>query len=137
MKFKLLLLTIAFSTIAFLAQARITTNPTSTCCNTKKNDIAGGVIHADTKKPLSNVSITAYSVSKKEKVVITDNNGNYTFNDLKPGTYRLVFEKEGFKKVTREKVIIRQDEGCQLNVEMNENEEFLIMPGQLLFSDYQ
>ena len=67
--------------------------------------------------------------------MITDASGNYAFSELKPGTYKLVFEKTGYKKVTKDKVTIRPDEGCQLNVEMDEEEEFHIVPGQL-FSDF-
>lgn len=102
---------------------------------TKKTDIAGGVIHADTKKPLSNVSVTVYSSSKKEKVVYTDNNGNYSFDELKPGTYKIIFEKDGFKKVVREKITIKADEGYQLNIEMNEEQAFQIIPAPLLWGD--
>jgi|SRR5215213_4543914 len=129
MKLKLLLLTIAFSATAIIARANNDTE------GNKKNDIAGGVIHSDTKKPLGNVNVIAYSSSKKEKTVQTDGNGNYSFSDLKPGTYKLVFEKDGYKKVTKDKVVIRSDEGCQLNVEMDENDNFQILPG-LLFTDF-
>lgn len=132
MKVKLLLLTMVFCAAGFMARAN--TNPEPGLGEeTKKNDIAGGVVHQDTKKPLVNVSVTAYSTSRKEKVVLTDGNGNYAFNELKPGTYRLVFEKDGFKKVTKDKVTIKSDEGCQLNVEMDDEENFQIMPGQLFF----
>ena len=133
MKLKSLLATIVFSAAALCARAN--TSP-GTGEENKKNDIAGGVVHADTKKPLLNVSVTAYSLNKKEKVVITDANGNYSFCELKSGTYKLVFEKTGYKKVTKEKVTIRSDEGCLLNIEMDEEEGFHIMPGQL-FSDFE
>src|SRR3982751_4616343 len=105
MKFKLLLLTIFFSAATLLPRANAgTTDPNNGEENNKKCDIAGGVIHADTKKPLGSVSVTAYSTgSKKEKVVLTDANGNYSFNELKTGIYKLVFEKTGYKKVTRER----------------------------------
>src|SRR5215212_5787773 len=126
MKFKLLLLTILFSASAYIAKANGYSPGTGE--DTKKNDIAGGVIHADTKKPLSNVSVTAYSTNKKEKIVVTDASGNYAFNELKPGTYKLIFEKEGFRKVTKEKVTIRPDEGCQLNIEMDDEQDFKIIP---------
>ncbi|MFL5808288.1 MAG: carboxypeptidase-like regulatory domain-containing protein [Flavisolibacter sp.] len=132
MKFKLLLLTLAFSASAVFARANNTSPGTGE--ETKKNDIAGGVIHADTKKPLSNVSVTAYSINKKEKVVLTDASGNYSFSELKPGTYKLIFEKEGFRKVTREKVTIRSDEGYLLNIEMSDEEDFKMIP-QIMFSD--
>jgi|SRR5215207_4953000 len=133
MKVKFLLLTIVFCVTAFLARANNTLDDPGFGEENKKYDIAGGVIHLDTKKPLVNVSVTAYSASRKEKVVITDGNGNYAFNELKPGTYKLVFEKDGFKKVTKDKVTIKSDEGCQLNVEMDDEENFQIMPGQLFF----
>jgi hypothetical protein len=126
-------LTIVFTAVAVTTRAN-NTNPPSAGTNgeeTRKNDIAGGVIHTDTKKPLSNVSVTAYSSAKKEKVVYTDANGNYSFNELKAGTYKLVFEKDGLKRVTREKVVIRPDEGCQLNVEMDDEAEFQLLPGSI------
>src|SRR5215831_19722108 len=76
----------------------------------KKEDIMGSVVNAEGKKPLKDVSVTAYLSSKKEKVVITDGSGAYSFDDLKPGVYKFVFEKEGFKKVVKERVCVKVDE---------------------------
>ena len=100
----------------------------------KKDDINGNVIHSETKKPLKDVSITAYNATKREKVILTDNNGNYAFDELKPGTYKFIFEKDGFKKVVREKVIAKTDEAFQLNIEMIEAEDFNIMPSPFHFN---
>ncbi len=100
----------------------------------KKDDLNGTVIHSDTKKPLKDVTVTAYLVSKKEKVEITDEDGSFAFDELKPGTYKLVFEKAGFKKITKEKVIIKTDEAFQLNIEMIESSEFEIMPSPFHFA---
>lgn len=133
MKLKLLLFTTLLTAGAITARANNTTPGSGE--ENKKSDIAGGVIQAESKKPLTNVSVTAYSSNKREKVVLTDGSGNYSFNELKPGTYKLVFEKTGYKKVTKERVTIKSDEGCQLNVEMDEEEVFHIMPGQIL-SDF-
>ena len=102
--------------------------------DTHKTDINGGVIHAETKKPLNNVSVTAYLVSKKEKVVITDANGSYNFDDLKPGVYKFIFEKEGFRRVTKEKILIRGDEAFNLSVEMAEVDDFNFIPNTFNFS---
>jgi hypothetical protein len=102
----------------------------------KKTDLTGGVVHADTRKPVSNVAVAAYVSNKREKVVYTDRDGNFSFTDLKPGTYRLVFEKDGFRRVTKEKVMIRPDEGCQVNIELDEIGEVTLMPG-LLFTDFE
>ena len=102
--------------------------------NGKKEDILGMVVHSDSKKPLKDVSVTAYLVSKKEKVTITDEDGNYSFDELKPGTYKFVFEKAGYRKITKEKVVIKTDEAYQLNIEMIESNDYEIMPSPSSFS---
>ena len=94
----------------------------------KKDDIMGSVIGAEGKKPLKDVCITAYLCSKKEKVVITDGTGAYSFDDLKPGVYKFVFEKEGYKKVIKEKVTVKVDEGFQLDIEMLQDNTTDVMP---------
>jgi 5-hydroxyisourate hydrolase-like protein (transthyretin family) len=136
MKLKLLLIACSFTLIGTVARAN-NDNGLNNGGDTKKTDIAGGVLDGDNKKPLGSVNITAYSASKKEKVAVTDGNGRYSFNDLKPGTYKLVFERDGYKKVTRDKVNIRSDEDLQLNIEMYEDTDFSFMPGQLLFFDLE
>jgi len=94
----------------------------------KKDDLNGIVIHAESKKPLKDVSVTAVLISKKEKIILTDEEGGYAFDELKPGTYKFIFEKAGFKKITKEKVVIKTDEAFQLNIEMIETNDFEIMP---------
>ena len=94
----------------------------------KKDDIMGSVTGAEGKKPLKDVCITAYLCSKKEKVVITDGTGAYSFDDLKPGVYKFVFEKEGYKKVVKEKVTVKVDEGFQLDIEMLQDNTTDVMP---------
>jgi len=94
----------------------------------KKQDILGSVLNAEGRKPLKDVSVTAYLSSKKEKVVITDGSGAYSFDDLKPGVYKFVFEKEGFRKVVKEKVCVKVDEGFQMDIEMLEDSAADLMP---------
>ena len=101
----------------------------------KKDDLVGFVL-TDSKKPLKDVNVTAYLVSRKEKTVLTGEDGTYAFNELKPGTYKFVFEKAGFKKVTREKVVVKTDEAFQLNIEMIENTAFDLVPSPLHFTDF-
>ncbi len=130
MKQKLLLL--ACSLVGYTAANAGTGDPGDG--NGKKEDVLGYVVHADSRKPIKDVSVTAYFVSKKEKVVVTDEDGSFSFDDLKPGTYKFVFEKAGFKKLTKEKVVIRTDEAYQLNIEMIESGDFEIMPSPSHFS---
>ena len=102
----------------------------------KKDDLNGLVTHSESKKPIKDVTVTAYLVSKKEKMVLTDEAGNFAFDELRPGTYKFVFEKAGFKKVTKEKVVVKTDEAFQLNIEMIENGGYDLMPSPFHFSDF-
>jgi hypothetical protein len=101
----------------------------------KKDDLNGIVIHSESKKPIKDVSVTAYLVSKKEKVTVTDEEGNFAFDELKPGTYKFIFEKAGFKRITKEKIVIKSDDSFQLNIEMIESSDLDITPSPLHFSD--
>ena len=96
--------------------------------NGRKDELNGIVIHGDTKKPLKDVTVTAILVSKKEKVEITNEEGGFSFDELKPGVYKFVFEKAGFRKITKEKVVIKTDDAFQMNIEMIENSDYDIMP---------
>lgn len=135
MKRKLLFL--ALGLMGFAAAKATDSDPGAGCGSKgKKDDLAGMVFHADNKRPLKDVNVTAYCSSKKEKTVMTDDVGNYAFGELKPGTYKFVFEKAGFKKVTKEKVIVRTDEGFQLNIEMIEAKDVDPIPSPLHFADF-
>lgn len=134
MKIKLLLMAFA---LLYVGMVYASNEPSPTCeGRAKKNDIEGMVVHAENKKPLKDVNITAYLISRKEKAVHTDELGGYSFDALKPGTYRLVFEKAGFKRVTKDKVVIKTEEAFQLNIEMIENKDFDLVPSPMHFSDF-
>ncbi|HEY9364183.1 MAG TPA: carboxypeptidase-like regulatory domain-containing protein [Chitinophagaceae bacterium] len=112
-------LSIAFSLFTFLFTHAADPDPMTSATNPcKKSIISGSINHADSKKPIKEVNVTAYLSAKKEKVVITDGNGNYAFDDLKPGTYKFIFQKDGYKKVTKERVTVKPDETFMLNIEM-------------------
>ncbi|HVG41606.1 MAG TPA: carboxypeptidase-like regulatory domain-containing protein [Chitinophagaceae bacterium] len=135
MKPKLLLLAI-IATLSGLFAAANDAPPGTGTESTSKSDIAGGVINSETKKPVGQVVVTAYLSSKKEKVAVTDENGNYSFNDLKPGMYKFTFEKDGFKRIIKEKVLVRSDEGFQINVELNELSTFGLTPNPSNIFDF-
>lgn len=129
MKPKILLL-FFFTVTAFLAKAGTGEE------SLMKADIAGGVYNHNSKQPLSSVTVTVYSALKKEKVVVTDDAGMYVFDGLKAGTYKFVFEKDGYKRVTRERVQVQPDAGLQLNIEMSEHASLEFVPGPFHFSDF-
>jgi len=133
MKPKIFLLTISLLVFAI---AKANTDPDPASEKNKINEVNGVIFDSEHKKPLKDVTITAYSVSKKEKIAQTDETGNFSFDELKSGTYKFVFEKPGFKKVTKEKVVIKTDETFQLNIEMIENNDLELMPSPFHFSDF-
>ena len=89
-------------------------------CNVDVVLVKGVVLDKESRKPLKDVNVTAISQSKTEKIVSTDNNGAFHFIMLKPDTYRLVFEKEGYKKVIKDKVEVKEKIPVRINVELFE-----------------
>jgi hypothetical protein len=126
---------LAISLLVFAA-AKATGDPDPFGDKKKVDELNGIIFDSDHKKPLKDVTITAYSVSKKEKSVQTGEEGNYAFDELKPGVYKFVFEKAGFKKVTKEKIVIKTDETFQLNIEMVGTNDLEMMPSPFHFSDF-
>jgi len=129
MKQKLFLFAISILGFSFVHAGTIGPDPLS---KGKKEDINGIVIHAESKKPLKDVNVTAVHISKKEMVVKTDDIGNFSFDELESGTYKFIFEKTGYKKITKEKVVIKANDAFQLNIEMIEKSAFEIMPSPFM-----
>jgi len=133
MKPKILLLAIGLLGFA-AAKANSSVVPDPVTEKKKVDEVNGIIFDSEHKKPLKDVTVTAYSTSKKEKTMQTDDAGNYSFDELKPGVYKFVFEKAGFKKVTKEKVVVKTDETFQLNIEMVQSPDLEMMPSPFHFS---
>jgi Carboxypeptidase regulatory-like domain len=133
MKQKLLVLTISLLAAAAVNAA---TDKGPAPGDGHKDELNGKVIDGESRKPLKDVTVTAYLVSKKEKIEITNDEGGFAFDDLKPGTYKFVFEKAGFRKITKDKVVIKTDEAFQLNIEMIESNDYEIMPSPFHVSGF-
>ena len=135
MKNKLQLLLIT----GILISGSVFANNGNGSCNGAKDkkgdpDMVGTITFNETGKPIRDVSVSAYSISKKEKVAISDANGNFLLADLKPGVYKLVFQKDGYQKVVREKIVLKTNEEFQLNIQMAEDESiFDLMPSPFKF----
>lgn len=97
-------------------------------------DMNGIIIQSENGRPLKDVSIIAYNATRKEKTAITDVNGNFSLTDLKPGVYKFIFQKDGFKRVVKEKIILKTNEDYQMNIEMAEEVIYDLMPSPLRFN---
>ena len=83
--------------------------------------VSGSVRHAGKDKPLKDVLITVFEEGNgKSRTVFTDEEGVFGLSSLRPGTYKIVFQKDGFRKVVREKVTVKPDAGIRLDIEMEE-----------------
>jgi len=81
--------------------------------------IIGTVISAESKKPVSDVVVTATSPNLiGEQIVVTDDQGQYRIPQLPPGMYTLRFDKESFKPFSRSEIQLRLDRTIRVNVEL-------------------
>jgi len=63
------------------------------------------------------VAVTEIAIGQTYSTTVTDN-GDYTFTNLKPGTYNLAVEADGFKRFVREGVRLPTGERVRLDVEL-------------------
>ncbi|OJT20665.1 VWA domain-containing protein [Archangium sp. Cb G35] len=95
--------------------------------------IIGRVVAADTKKPISDVVVTATSPNLMgEQVVVTDTDGNFRIPQLPPGVYTLRFDKESYRPFSRSDIQLRLDRTVRVNVEMLAEsfaEEMIVVTG--------
>lgn len=133
MKHKILLLTFVAITGCLQSTA---TNVEPLESPKEINELSGNIVDLDSKKPLKDVSVTAYLSSKKEMHVVTDEFGKFEFDVMKSGVYKIVFEKEGYRKVIKEKINIKADETFQFKIEMSETGDFNLMPSHFTFFDF-
>lgn len=83
--------------------------------------ISGAVKQVNTQKPIRDVTIMIIQQNTlKEKIIQSNNLGEFGINDLPPGTYKLVFQKDGYKKVVKDKITVTPNRGIELNIEMEE-----------------
>ncbi len=82
---------------------------------TPKGHLKGKVLDADNLRPLIGVNII---VKDKNIGAASDEEGNYVIENLKVGTYTVVFSYLGYKTVTKTDVIIKSDRTVFLNAEL-------------------
>src|SRR5689334_12605562 len=73
------------------------------------SDSSGAVI------PSAQVTLTSLATSEK-RTATSDPTGGYTFVNLLPGEYRVEVEKEGFKRFTREPVVVQVNQSTRIDV---------------------
>jgi len=95
-----------------------------------------GHIKSAGQAPLKDVTVTIYTEDNQEIVLHTDKKGSFSIGDLKPGTYKMVFTKNGYQKITRQRVVIKENEGFMVKLQMQENDPLHIFPSPLHFGEF-
>jgi hypothetical protein len=80
---------------------------TSSIVGTVK-DPSGAII------PGATVTLTNLGTADK-RTAVTDGNGNYRFLNIAPANYRLDFELSGFKRLTREPVVVQVESAVRID----------------------
>jgi len=81
-----------------------------------------GTVYDQEKAPLPGVSvkISSPSLILPELATVTNENGLYKFFSLPSGTYKVVFELQGFKTGVREGIIIRAQSTAALDIALEQ-----------------
>lgn len=94
--------------------------------------IRGMVYDSDFDVPLPAAKV--YIAETSETVVTTDE-GNYVFGQVEPGTYTLVFSKEGYTRQVKADVVVSPGQLTEVNSslsgEFEEMEEFIVQDVQI------
>ncbi|MGH9161835.1 MAG: carboxypeptidase-like regulatory domain-containing protein, partial [Vicinamibacteraceae bacterium] len=89
--------------------------------------------------PGVNITLTEPMTGVTVRDVVSDQNGNYEMPDLKPGTYRLKAELEGFKAFVSDEVVVEGGQTRRVNVPLevgSVDEAVTVVAGsQLLTTD--
>src|SRR4029078_11852380 len=66
--------------------------------------------------PRVTVTLTSPALQVPQMVKVSDSRGEYQFLDLRPGTYRVNYELQGFASVVREGIILTQGFAARIDV---------------------
>ena len=103
----------------------------STVSAAQSGSVRGVVYDKDFDVPLSGVEITILESGEKIK---STGEGNFSFGQLKPGTYTLVFTKDGYQRFSKQLVVESgkmTEVQAWLNGEFTEMEEFEVKEVQI------
>jgi outer membrane receptor protein involved in Fe transport len=94
--------------------------------------IRGMVYDSDFDAPLGAARIT---IAETEQTAVTSDQGNYVLNEVAPGTYTLVFSKDGYTRQVRANVVVSPGQMSEVSVslsgEFEEMEEFIVQDVQI------
>ncbi len=94
--------------------------------------IRGVVYDKDFESPLAAANVL---ISEMDVSVITSEEGNYVFGEIEPGTYTLIFSKDGFTTQIKADIVVSGGQLSEIDIwltgEFTEMEEFIVQDIQI------
>jgi hypothetical protein len=83
----------------------------------------GYIIDAETKKPLSGVSVSLSSRNQADKEIVSDAAGYFNFGKIPAGDLTLLFGKKGYKFYRRNALALKEGTTVKMSVEVQPESE--------------
>lgn len=115
------------STLLLLAALFVLSAPVHAQNTPNTAFISGVVTDGSTKLPVYDVVVTLSTPAfNGKRFAVTDSSGIYKFLNLTPGLYTLVFEMEGYDKVTKENMQLEAGKPLGVSIELVKTRSFTL-----------
>lgn len=85
--------------------------------------VIGTIVHAETKKPVANISLSAVLHNcGYRKAIVTDAQGNFIMKHVPEGEHILLIDKRGYKLYRKEGVQVKHGTPLKLYIELQPDE---------------
>ena len=102
--------------VLLLAVLAFTLNPAAVQGQNVYGTLAGTVTD-NSGAAVAGTSLTLTNLDNNAKRnIATDGSGNYTFVNIPPGRYKIEAEKSGFKKFSREPIVVQIESGIKVDI---------------------
>jgi hypothetical protein len=92
--------------------------PVIRACNHHYSGSISGMVHEDKSTPIEGALITVFHAGEMVTTAVSDNLGSYKVIGLMHGTYALTVEKEGYNKVSLNRISVWKKSDVKKNIQL-------------------